>query len=373
MTELKDILSLHGDDYRSRYSLFPEQAKAFRDIIDCRTAKLGAHTEECDNCGHIRISYNSCRNRHCPKCQTVAKEQWIDKQHQYLLDIGYFHAVFTVPEELHSLFLYNQRTMYNLLFRAASETLMELSKNDKFLGATPGFIAVLHTWGQNLLFHPHIHCIVTGGGLTSSRQWRASRKKFFIPIKVLSKKFRGKFLAHLKQARLTFGANDADLRIPGNFDLFISSLYQKPWITYCKPPFENAAKVVSYLGRYTHRVAISNNRILSLANGMVTFSWRDYKDENKVKNMTISAVEFIRRFMFHILPSDFHRIRHYGILASKGKSARTELCKRLTRTNPLISRKIRSPLEIIQTFFGSTPFLCPSCGIGRLSRASPKS
>lgn len=335
------------------YKLSPVQNKAFYAIRNCRTSSLGAHVDTCDECGFEKISYNSCRNRHCPKCQAFTKEKWIEKQNQYLLNTGYFHVVFTLPDDLNTIVLRNQETVYGLFFKAVSETLRELCADKKHLGAKPGITTVLHTWGQNLMYHPHIHCIVTGGGLTGDGKWSTSRKKFFIPVKVLSRKFRGKFLFFLKQAGLSFDA----------------ALYRKEWVVYCKPPFKNASKVIEYLGRYTHRVAISNHRILELKDGMVTFSWRDYRDNNKKKTMTVTAVEFIRRFMLHILPYGFRKIRHYGILASRDKSARISLCRKLTKT--FFKVIPATTLEKLRKLFGLDFDLCPCCGIGHLSRAAP--
>lgn len=275
----------------------PVQWKAARSIIRCRTAALGAHVDVCDYCGYRRISYNSCRNRHCPKCQTFAKEQWIAKQRENLLDIHYFHVVFTVSAQLNPSFLHGQRTMYDLLFKAASETVLELCADRKFLGATRGITAVLHTWGQYLQFHPHIHMIVTGGGLAKDGKWHKSKKKFFLPVRVLTSKFWGKFMALFRQ------------KFPDTDQGLLNICYRKNWVVYCKPPFGSAEKVVSYLGRYTHRVAISNNRILSLKDGRVTFLWRDYAHGNRIKPMTIPATEFIWRFLLHILPGGFRKIR----------------------------------------------------------------
>jgi hypothetical protein len=369
--EVQDIFEQYADEFLRNYSLSSVQSKAFRDIMRCRTAALGGHVDSCDECDYQSISYNSCRNRHCPKCQTLAKEQWIEKQEQSLLNVGYFHVVFTIPNDLNTLMYQNQDVMYSLFFKAVSETIMELCQNKKYLGAKPGITAVLHTWGQNLNYHPHIHCIIPGGGLTDASKWVYSRKKFFIPVKVLTKKFRGKFLAYLRQANLGFYGSASALTIPGNFDSFISEMYRKPWVTYCKPPFKNASKVVAYLGRYTHRVAISNNRILNMENGKVTFKWRDYKDAGKMKKITISAVEFIRRFLMHILPGGFRKIRHYGILASKDKFARIALCKKLTSTPAFAANPLRKPLDILKERLGDNFNLCPCCGIGKLSRASP--
>ena len=371
MIEIQDIFREHGGEYLRNHTLSSVQVKALRDIQNCRTAAFGAHVDICDSCGHQVISYNSCRNRHCPKCQTLKKEQWIEKQEQYLLNTGYFHVVFTVPDDLNPVIYQNQGILYNLFFRAVSETLLERGADQKYIGAKLGVTAILHTWGQNLLYHPHIHCIVPGGGLTKDGKWRGSKKKFFIPVKVLSKKFRGKFMAYFRQAKLNFFGSAQDLSIPGNFDSFVARLYRKDWVTYCKPPFENASKVVKYLGRYTHRVAISNNRILNAADGRVTFNWRDYKDGNKVKAMTVTAEEFIRRFMLHVLPSGFHKIRHYGILASRDKSARILLCKQLTNTPIRAAKTPRGSLDILTGLLGDTFNLCPRCGVGHLMRASP--
>jgi len=373
MIEVQDIFSQYGDDFLRGHALNSVQAKAFRDILRCRTSALGGHAYVCDECGHQEISYNSCRNRHCPKCQTIAKEQWIDRQSQSLLDIPYFHAVFTLPDDLNPVMYQNQDTMYNLLFKTATGTLMELSDDRKYLGAVPGITAVLHTWGQNLLYHPHIHFIVTGGGLTSSNKWVNSREKFFIPVKVLSAKFRGKFMAALRMAKLNFFNDIADLANPLVFNTFVSLLYGKDWVTYCKPPFQSPSKVISYLGRYTHRVAISNNRILRCEGGLVTFSWRDYKDANKVKEMTITAVEFIRRFMLHVLPSGIRKIRHYGLLAPHNKAERIALCRSLIGPVGCLhpTSTPRSVVEILQDAFGVDFNKCPCCRIGHLHCATP--
>lgn len=354
MIEVQDIFNQYGGEFLKTNRLSPVQAKAFRAIRTCRTSALGAHVDSCDACGFEKISYNSCRNRHCPKCQTLTKEQWVEKQNQYLLNTNYFHVVFTLPDKLNPIVFQNQKIVYGLFFKAVSETLLELCVNPKYLGAKPGITTVLHTWGQNLTFHPHIHCIVTGGGLATDGRWRASRKKFFLPVKVLSRKFRGKFLFFLKQSELQFD----------------SALYRDEWVVYCKPPFKDASKVIAYLGRYTHRVAISNYRILKLDDGKVTFSWRDYRDGNKKKTMSVTAVEFIRRFMLHILPAGFRKIRHYGILAARDKSKRISLCKKLTHTK-FKATPPTTTIERLRKMFGMDFDLCPCCKTGHLARASP--
>ncbi|MHB8077575.1 IS91 family transposase [Desulfosporosinus fructosivorans] len=365
MTEVQDIFLRYGKEYRINHKLTLVQHKAMSAIQKCRTSQLGGHKEVCDSCGHARISYNSCRNRHCPKCQTLAKERWIENQKGNLLDIGYFHAVFTIPDTLNSIVYQNQKEVYALLFKVVAETLAELAADKKYLGAKIGFTSVLHTWGQNLMHHPHIHCIVPGGGLSTLGKWVNSRKKFFIPVKVLSRKFRGKFLDYLKQLyyqnKLEFHGSQKYLSDNKNFEKLLSSLYGKEWVVYCKPPFKNAACVVEYLGRYTHRVAISNKRIVSIEKDTVTFKWQDYKDASKQKYMTLSADEFIRRFLIHILPGRFMKIRHYGLLGNRNKNTKLKICKQLTHT-PLITKEKPSTLQLIQKITGLDLSKCPNCG-----------
>jgi hypothetical protein len=370
MIELQDIIKTHRDEYLLNHKLSAQQLKMMNAVENCRTAVLGAHINRCDECDHEQISYNSCRNRHCPKCQTFAKEEWLDKQKQNLLDIQYFHAVFTVPDDLNIIFMQNQSVMYSLLFKAASETIMELCADKKYLGANPGVTSVLHTWGQTLNYHPHLHCVITGGGLTDINQWNNSPKKFFLPVKVLAKKFRGKLMHYLRCAKLEFYGSADYLNDARNFSDFIQNLYKKDWVIYCKPPFGNAQKVIEYLGRYTHRVAISNNRIKSLENGLVSFHWRDYSDGNKTKLMTLTADEFIRRFLMHVLPQGFRKIRHFGIFASRNKSKRISLCKILTKTKFIVIA-VKSAIDKLAEIFGKDFNLCPVCKTGRLTRASP--
>ena len=361
MVEVQNIFLAHGDSYRMKHKLSYEQHKAMSAIEKCRTAALGGHTDTCDECGYTKISYNSCRNRHCPKCQTMAKERWIDNQKDNLLDVGYFHVVFTLPDDLNGIVYQNQQLLYNLLFKASAETLSELAQDKRHLGATIGFTSVLHTWGQNLMYHPHIHCIVPGGGQSFMGKWISSRRKFFIPVKVLSRKFRGKFLCYLKQAKLEFRGAQEYLSNELAFWNLLDTLYNKEWIVYCKPPFKNAECVLEYLGRYTHRVAISNNRILSMEGGSVSFKWRDYRDNNQWKVMTVTAHEFIRRFLVHILPPGFMKIRHYGLLGNRNKSKKLTVCKRLTHT-VIRKKKKASTLELISKLLGRDICKCPACG-----------
>lgn len=369
MIEVQDIFRKYAGEYGERHHLSYAQTKAVRAIVNCRTSALGAHIDRCDQCGFEQISYNSCRNRHCPKCQTFAKEDWLERQKQNLLDRPFFHVVFTVPSDLNPIFYQNQQQMYALLFKAASETLLELCADQKYLGAKPGITAVLHTWGQNLSYHPHLHCVVTGGGLSDLNAWKDSRKKFFIPIKVLSRKFRGKFLCYLQKENLQFFGDATHLGIPSGFGALLAGLYKTDWVLYCKPPFGGPQKVMDYLGRYTHRVAISNNRLLDGSNGVISFKWRDYSDGSKQKIMTVSADEFIRRFLLHILPQGFRKIRHFGIFASRNKTKRLALCRKLTDTR--FTFKPETPAERLSRILGPDWNLCPKCKSGRFSRASP--
>jgi len=361
MPEVQDVFRLYGEDYCKTHGLSYTQHKAMSAILKCRTAELGAHMDTCESCGSVDISYNSCRNRHCPKCQTLSKERWIDNQKHDLLNVGYFHVVFTVPDTLRPVIYQNQKKLYALLFQAVAETLQELAADKKYLDATLGFTSVLHTWGQNLCFHPHIHCIIPAGGLSKLGQWVNSRKKFFIPVRVLSRKFRGKFLHYLKLQKLDFFGEQSYLNEPNHFLNLLDTCYQKEWVIYCKPPFKSASCVVEYLGRYTHRVAISNNRILSVEDGKVTFKWRDYRDNNRWKVMTVSAFEFIRRFLMHILPPGFMKIRHYGLLGNRNKTKKLTLCKRLTNT-PVIAKVKASTLDLLSKMFGRNFSLCLHCG-----------
>lgn len=334
MIEVADIFSKYSEAYREKYKLSYHMLKVLSAIEFCRTSQLGGHVDECDECGHTRISYNSCRNRHCPKCQSIPKERWIDNRKRDLLPTQYFHVVFTLPKEVNPLTLRNKEGIYSILFKACSETLIELSQDKKYLGVKIGFISILHTWGQNLMDHPHIHCIVTGGGLsTNEKKWVSSKKDFFIRVKVLSKKFKGKFLHYLKQyyysSKLKFPGDIQVLSRRSHFQRLLNEMYEKEWVVYCKTPFSSPKYVLEYLGRYTHKVAISNNRIVKLEDDMVSFKWRDYKDNNKSKLMTLNAIEFIRRFMLHVLPHRFVKIRHFEILSNRNRKNELKKCKEL--------------------------------------------
>ena len=374
--ELADIFHQHGPEYRRSHSLPLTHLRVMRAVEVCRTAVLGGHKDKCDSCGHIEISYNSCRNRHCPKCQTLQKEKWIEARNEDLLPIQYFHVVFTIPSELNPLVIMNQKVLYNLMFRSVSETLMALSNNPKHLGARIGFIGILHTWGQNLMDHPHVHCVVTGGGLsTAGNSWVSCRQRFFIPVRVMSALFRGKFLARLKDTfesgELIFPGGIGHLKEPHVFESFRKQFYHKNWVVYCKPPFDGVGGVLQYLGRYTHRIAISNNRILNLQDGHVTFRWRDYSDGNKQKTMTLKVDEFIRRYLLHVLPNRYVRIRHFGLLANRSRKDNITLCREHLGTSTTIKPEKENKetwQEQLLRITGIDVTTCPVCRKGRMFR-----
>jgi len=339
--EIADIFRLHGDSYKSHYPLNREQKKVLRDIQMCRTAGLGGHIELCDNgCGYLRISYHSCRNRHCPKCQGLRQAQWLQNRLERLLPTHYFHIVFTLPHTLNPLVLQNNECLYNLLFQAASQALLALAKGYRRLGAQVGFTAVLHSWKQDLLSHPHLHIIVTGGGLHPSQdRWIPSKTNFFLPVKALSKIFRKKFLHAIqdafRQGQLTFNGNIAYLQRPKTFDRFIRALRRKKWVVYSKEPFDGPQHAFAYVSRYTHRVAISNSRLVDFSHGNVTFKARDNANPAQHQLLTLSAHEFIRRFLLHVLPKGFVRIRHYGLLAPCNAKTKLQKARQLIlKTNP---------------------------------------
>jgi hypothetical protein len=321
------------------HTISPLQRKTLHDIGACRTAALGGHVEECDHCAHRTIAYNSCRNRHCPKCQSSARDRWLEERAGELLPVPYCHVVFTIPQQLAPLTLQNQRVCYSLLFRAVSETLQEIAADVRRLGAKIGFLAVLHTWSQNLLHHPHVHCVVPAGGLSPDGcRWIACRPSFFLPVRVLSRMFRGKLLAFLCHAfaegKLEFFGQLADLAEPARFHAWLRKSKKTEWVVYAKPPFGGPEQVLKYLARYTHRVAISSSRLVSLESGRVTFRWRDSRHDNQTRSMTLEAVEFIRRFLLHILPSRFVKIRHFGFLANRNRSSALALCRQHLIASP---------------------------------------
>jgi hypothetical protein len=334
--EVADLVRAAGPAFiaRSRTWITWKHVKVLLAIVRCRTAVLGGHLDECTRCGHRAISYNSCRNRHCPKCQAGARERWLEKRRQELLPTPYVHVVFTLPRPLAPLALQNKKVVYDLLFRTSAQTLLEVAHDQKHLGAEIGFFSVLHTWSQKLELHPHVHCVVPAGGLSADRKrWIKPRYAFFLPVKVLSRVFRGKFVAALKRAfqdgQLSFHGDLRLLAQPKTFAAWLRTLFRKDWVVYSKPPFGGPDYVLRYLGRYTHRVAISNHRLVSFADHQVIFRWRDSAHKNEQRRMTLSLDEFLRRFLLHLLPDGFVRIRNFGFLANRRRAAFLPLCFQL--------------------------------------------
>jgi len=361
--EVADIVRAAGQKFidKNRSWLTGLHRKVLSAIECCRTAALGGHKDRCTRCGHKAISYNSCRNRHCPKCQTNARDKWLAARQGELLTVPYVHVVFTLPHQLAPLAYHNKRLLYTLLFRASAATLLEVAGDPKHLGAEIGFLSVLHTWGQNLLHHPHVHCVIPAGGLSPDHQrWVHPRYAFFLPVKVLSRVFRGKFVAGL---RLLY--RSGELCLPGAlkplnreaaFRSFLRSLYRQDWVVYAKPPFGGPAHVLQYLARYTHRVAISNHRLVNFADGRVTFRWKDYARGGKTRLMTLSTEEFLRRFLLHWLPRGFVRIRFFGFLANRRRGLLLPVCRRLLVANPR-ARKVDGLVTKPKAAWS-----CPLCG-----------
>ncbi len=354
---IQEIFIKYGDEYVKKHKLSKEQWKVFNAIRNCGTSNLGYHICTCEECGEEYFGFNSCRNRHCPMCQNYAREKWIQKESSYLLDCLYFHIITTLPYELNEIFLYNPKICYNILFKANSESILTLAEDPKWLGAKVGITSILHTWGQTMEFHPHIHSIVTGGGLKNN-QWVSCDKDYIFKVQVLGSLFRGKFLSYLKHEFNNLVLRD-DLKDIKSFNKFLEPLYKKTWITYIEPPKGKPENVIEYVGRYSFRVAISNERIKNVENGLVTFEYKDYKDESKIKEMTITAEEFIRRFLLHVLPDNFTKIKHYGLLANRNKKSNIRLCKLLISrilTNEFISTISRKFKEFKCAKCGSTKF-----------------
>jgi hypothetical protein len=361
--EVADLIRSAGATFieRNRQWIRWKHVKVLLAIARCRTAALGGHLDQCTRCGHrATISYNSCRNRHCPKCQTAARDRWIFARQKELLPTRYVHVVFTLPASLASLALQNQKLVYGLLLRASAETLLEVARDPRHLGAEIGFFSVLHTWNQKLQLHPHVHCVIPAGGLSLDHtQWVKSQKGFFLPLKVLSRVFRGKFVAGLQQAfqsgRLQFHGKLAPLSQPKTFAAWLRPLFRKDWVVYAKPPFGGPEYVLQYLGRYTHRVAISNHRLVSFAEGKVTFRWRDSAHNNEQKLMTVPLDEFLRRFLLHLLPKGFVRIRNFGFLANRRRATLLPLCFQLLGAPP----EAQADQDVSSS---NDLWRCPRCG-----------
>ena len=376
----------HGEAYRQVHDghLGRVERRVISAIERCRTAELGGHVEGCNSCGAIRVAYNSCRNRHCPKCQGQACRNWLAARQAELLPIPYFHVVFTLPAEVAAIAFQNKAAVYAILFRTAAETLRTIAADSKHLGAEIGLIAVLHSWGQNLHYHPHIHCIVPGGGVSpDGSRWVSCRPGFLLPVRVLSRLFRLLFLEELRAAheagRLGFFGDLAHLAKPDAFTRMLAEVRRLEWVVYAKPSFGGPEQVLAYLGRYTHRVAIANSRLISLDDDRVAFRWRDYRHHGRTKVMTLDADEFIRRFLLHTLPDDFHRIRHYGFLANGHRTARLDLCRRLLVTPRQDDVEPDGRIAAAAATALVPAHRCPSCGgpmvtlaIWRCGQAPPR-
>ena len=371
--ELADIFRAYGESYRQAHPLPRAQLKVMRAIESCRTAALGGHLQQCDACGYRQPAYNSCRNRHCPKCGSLAKAQWLEDRKADLLPVGYFHLVFTLPHELNPLMLVNKKVLCDILFKAVSQTLIEFGRTH--LHGRLGFICVLHTWDQTLRDHFHLHCLIPGGALSfDSTQWIAARQNFLFSVKALSLVFRGKFLGLIQQAfvkeQLQFPGRTAALAEPAAFADLVRSLTRKQWVVYAKRPFSSPEKVLDYLGRYTHRVALSNHRILAVETDegpRVTFSYRDRKHGDCTRTMILHADEFIRRFLLHVLPSGFMRIRHFGFLANRSRKLKLQRCRELLdlehQPSPVVRKSVR---QLMLETTGVDLSRCPACRLGTL-------
>ena len=373
--EVADVFRRHGDAYRQAHDghIGRVERKVMGAIEACRTAALGGHVEACADCGLIRQAYNSCRNRHCPKCQGLTRAEWLAERQAELLPTQYFHVVFTMPSAVAEIAFQNKAIVYGILFKAAAETLRAIAADPKHLGAEIGLVAVLHTWGQSLHHHPHVHCVVPGGGPSpDGTRWVSCRPGFFLPVRVLSRLYRRLFLESLQAAfeagELGFFGELAHVREPAAFAKLIGQMSQIEWVVYAKPPFGGPEQVLAYLGRYTHRVAIANSRLVDIEDGQVAFRWKDYRHHDKVKVMTLAADEFIRRFLLHTLPDGFHRIRHYGFLANGHRAAKLDLCRRLlgSRQPPQPVPPAADYREQYLRLTGRSLDVCPCCG-GRMT------
>ena len=375
--ELADIFRLHGPAYRAAHDLPLEQLRVMRAIETCRTAALGGHVERCGHCDYERIAYNSCRNRHCPKCQTLARQQWLQRRKEELLPIPYFHVVFTIPPAIAALALQNKKAVFQILFRASAETLLTIAQDPKHLGAAIGFFSILHSWGQNLLFHPHVHCVVTGGGLSPEQDhWVSSRPTFFLSVRVLSRLFRRLFLEALEQAyadgQLQFCGQLESLRDADAFQHHLAPARESEWVVYSKPPFGGPAHVIDYLGRYTHRVALSNQRLLAFDSHQVTFQYKDYgsDDPQQSRSMTLTADEFLRRFLLHVIPSGFQRIRHYGLFTNRFRVQNLARCRALLQGLCADMLPAHSQIEIVLALLVENAARCPQCKVGIMVRTA---
>jgi hypothetical protein len=370
--EVADIFRAHGETYRATHRLSGSQLRVMHDIEACRTALLGGHLTQCDHCGAHVVRYHSCRNRHCPKCQTLAQVRWVQARLQELLPVSYFHCVFTLPHALNAWAQGNPRCLYGLVFQSAAATLQAFGRDPTWLGGELGITMVLHTWGQTLEHHIHVHCVVTGGALApgATRWIPTKRRDFLFPVKALAKVFRSKYLEALdaayRQGQLQCAGSTASLNDPGAFQAFLRALWQQDWVVYAKPPFGSAKQVVAYLGRYTHRIAISNHRLVAFHDGQVSFRWRDYRHGNAIKVMTLAADEFIRRFLVHVLPTGLMRIRHYGVLGNRCRMQQLSACRLLLEQAAPPAQPPASTVTLMRRLTGIDIERCPHCRRGRL-------
>ena len=364
---VQDIFHRFYPRYLEHYSPSSQQSKVAHCIINCKTGAYGTNVSICEDCGQLEVHYNSCRNRCCPMSQALPKEKWIDKRREDVLDAPYFHVVFTVPQELNPIIYSNQQLLYDALYHSASATINELTADSKHLGARVGYICVLHTWGSEMNYHPHIHVILLGGGLSVKNEWRDKGEEFFLPVKILSKVFRGKYMNELKSLykdnKLEFHGSSEKYRNSYNFKELLNTCYKKDWIPHCKKTFNGAQSVINYLGKYTHRIAISNHRIIRMDEDTVTYYVKDYREHGKWKELTISGVEFVRRFLMHVPPKRFVRIRHYGLLCTRSKNKHLTLCRNLLGCKKYISilKDMEAP-QIIETLYGIKLSVCRCCG-----------
>ncbi|MFO1052184.1 MAG: IS91 family transposase [Planctomycetota bacterium] len=376
--EVADVVRAHGEEFLRRFPTTSAERRVLAHIAACRTSALGGHVDRCDACQRERVSYNSCRDRHCPKCQGTERARWIERRLQQILPVPYFHVVFTLPAELNPLVRRNKRLLFGMLFRVAASTLTTIAADERRLGAQLGFTVVLHSWGQQMLFHPHVHCVVTGGGLsTDGGAWITARERYLLPVRVLAKLFRGRFLDLLHRAwcagDLRFGGSTAALAMAKAWASLKDKLYRKDWVVHAKPPFGGARHVFRYLGGYTHRVAISNHRIVEFRDGQVSFKWKDYADGGQRKTMTLDALEFLRRFLLHVLPRGFVRVRHYGLHASGHGQDRLERARELlapgdrARSASAGGSSAKSWIDWLREWTGVDALRCSYCGAGRLT------
>lgn len=375
---MQDVLHQFYPEYLDIYTPNDRQAKTVHHIMNCKTGAYGANISQCSECGHVQYHNNSCRDRSCPMCQAISNELWVDAQNEHVLDIDYYHLVFTVPGELNALIYCNQKELYSLFFQSVSDTVMELSKDAAHMGGTPGFISIMHTWGSSLSYHPHIHLLSTGGGLDPERNWCQKKGGYFLPGKAMAALFKGKFMSGLKRlhdmGKLCYEGTAEKYRNSYEYQELLNTCYGKKWVTDIRESFAGAETVMNYLGRYTHRIAISNSRILRMDETTVTFKIKDYKQDGAWKELTLDGIEFVRRFLMHIPPKGFVRIRHYGILSNHNKRKLIPICRNLIGCRKFL-RKFRNndKVQAIRILYKRDVTVCPHCG-GQMSyqRCTPQ-